>query len=199
MLSLLAKNRVNLIMHSFDMLTQGPHQLKNLTYSCFFLLWLTLFFVSTNSTRADDPEFITFSGGLFDFNRQKDEGAEFRVEYRSNEKLWLFKPFAVASIVNNGMSFWGGGVLLDIYFGRRLVFTPSFAPTLWFGETDDLDLGHVIEFRSQIEIAYRFDNRSRLGVSVSHYSNASLADENPGTESLLLNYSMPFKNLANLF
>ena len=97
------------------------------------------------------------------------------------------------------MSFWGGGVLLDIYFGRRLVFTPSFAPTLWFGETDDLDLGHVIEFRSQIEVAYRFDNRSRLGLSVSHYSNASLADENPGTESLLLNYSMPFKNLANLF
>ncbi len=62
------------------------------------------------------------------------------------------------------MTFVGGGVLIDVYFGNRFVVTPSFAPTWWRGKTDKLDLGHGLEFRSQIEFAYRFDDRSRLGL-----------------------------------
>ncbi len=52
-----------------------------------------------------------------------------------------------------------------------------------------------MEFRSQIEFAYRFDDRSRLGVAVSHMSNASLGESNPGTESAMLYYSLPFDTL----
>ena len=152
-----------------------------------------------SNTRAVDPDFLTISGGLFDFNRQKDEGGEFRLEYRSDKKLSIFKPFLTASLATNAMTFLGGGILVDVFFGRRIVLTPSFAPTLWFGKTDDLDLGHIIEFRSQIEIAYRFDDRSRLGLSVSHFSNASLGDKNPGTESLILNYSFPFESIKTRF
>ncbi|MCH7937915.1 MAG: acyloxyacyl hydrolase [Proteobacteria bacterium] len=85
----------------------------------------------------------------------------------------------------------GAGILLDVYFGRRFVVTPSFAPTYWRGKTNDLDLGHEFEFRSQIEFAYRFDNRARLGVAISHSSNASIVDTNPGTETILVNYSIP--------
>ncbi len=146
---------------------------------------------------ADDPDFLTLSAGWFDFNRQKDDGAEFRLEYRSNLKLWELKPFATLSVAANGMTFLGAGVLMDVYFGRRWVLTPSFAPTWWRGKTDTLDMGHAVEFRSQLELAYRFDNRSRLGFSVSHFSNASLGDTNPGTESAMINYSIPFSNLIN--
>ena len=99
--------------------------------------------------------------------------------------------FLTVAGVSNGMSFVGGGVLIDVYFGNRFVVTPSFAPTWWRGKTDELDLGHGLEFRSQIEFAYRFDDRSRLGLAVSHSSNASLGDTNPGTETLMLNYSFP--------
>ena len=53
------------------------------------------------------------------------------------------------------------------------------------------DLGSVIEFRSGIEIAYRFGNAARLGVAISHISNASISDNNPGTESIVLSYSIP--------
>jgi lipid A 3-O-deacylase len=140
---------------------------------------------------ADDPTFLTVGAGWFDFNRQKDDGAEVRVDLRSDYKLWIFKPFLTAAGVSNGMTFFGGGVLVDIYFGNRFVVTPSFAPTWWRGKTDELDLGHGLEFRSQIEFAYRFDDRSRLGLAVSHSSNASIGDTNPGTETLMLNYSVP--------
>jgi len=53
--------------------------------------------------------------------------------------------------------------------------------------------------RSQLEVAYRFDGRSRLGLSISHYSNAGLGDDNPGTESLMVNYSVPLKTVTSLF
>lgn len=144
---------------------------------------------------ADDPDFISFSAGMYDWNRQKDEGAEFRLEYRSDAKWWVFKPFVALSGTSTGQGFVGAGVLIDVFFGRRFVMTPSFAPHYYTGGNSKLDLGHALEFRSQLEVAYRFDDRARLGLAVSHYSNASIGDTNPGTESALVIYSVPFSNL----
>lgn len=157
--------------------------------------------VSASGARADDPDFVTFSGGWFDFNRQKDPGAEFRLEYRSDYKIPYvqMKPFAAVAGATTGHYFVGAGVLWDVYLGRRWVVTPSFAPHFYVGGDDDLDLDYPIEFRSQLEIAYRFDDRSRLGLAISHYSNASLGDSNPGTETLSLNYSVPLGEIAKVF
>ncbi|MDA0997597.1 MAG: acyloxyacyl hydrolase, partial [Proteobacteria bacterium] len=143
-----------------------------------------------------EPSFLTLSGGWFDINRKKDQGAEFSAEYRSNYKLWQFKPFVHAAGVNNGMTFIGAGVLIDVFLGNRWVLSPSFAPTWWHGKTNALDLGYGLEFRSRLEMAYRFDDRSRLGLSFSHSSNASLGTANPGTESLMVNYSIPISKLG---
>ena len=143
------------------------------------------------SLADDDPAYLTLSAGYFDANRQKDEGGEFSLEYRSDYQLWWFKPFAHAAYVTNNMSFLGAGVLIDVQIGDNWIIQPSFAPTWWRGKTDDLDLGYALEFRSRLEIAYRFRDKSRLGVSLSHSSNASLGDTNPGTESVMLNLSVP--------
>lgn len=149
----------------------------------------------SKAAHADDPDFLSFSAGAYDWNRQKDEGVEFRLEYRSDEKWWVFKPFVAAAGTSTGHFFLGGGILMDVFLGRRLVLTPSFAPHLYTGGDSKLDLDYPLEFRSQLELAYRFDDRSRLGVAVSHYSNASLGDTNPGTESAMLYYSVPFDKL----
>ena len=144
---------------------------------------------------ADDPDFLSLSVGSYDWNRQKDQGVEFRAEYRSDVKLGPFKPFAAVAGTSTGQYFAGGGVLIDVFFGRRFVLTPSFAPHVYTGGNSKLDLDYPLEFRSQLEAAYRFDDRSRLGLAVSHYSNASLGDTNPGTESAMLYYSVPFDKL----
>jgi hypothetical protein len=148
---------------------------------------------------ADDPAFLSVAGGGFDFNRQKDPGAEFRVEYRFADKFFFVKPFVAVAGATSGHGFVGAGILMDVYFGNRVVVTPSFAPHLWVGDDDKLDLGHVVEFRSQLEVAYRFDDRSRLGLAISHYSNAGLGDKNPGTETLSVYYSMPIDTVKGLF
>ena len=148
--------------------------------------------------RADDPAFVTLAGGWFDMNRQKAEAAEFRLEYRHDQKLWVFKPFGGVMGTSDGASYYYAGILMDIYFGKRVVLTPSFAPG-YYARGSGYNLGHPLEFRSQLELAYRFDDRSRLGVSFGHMSNASIGDKNPGTESLMLNYSIPLSSITGLF
>ena len=160
-----------------------------------------LFFSCTNASSQDiqdDPEFLSGAFGAFDFNRTKDQGTEFRIEYRSDKKISnLFKPFAAAAYSTSGHAFLGGGLLVDLFFGRRYVVTPSLGPHLYFGGDSDLDLDFPIQFRSQLEVAYRLDNRARVGLALSHYSNASLGSSNPGTESLMLYYSLPFNLISN--
>ena len=53
------------------------------------------------------------------------------------------------------------------------------------------NLGSNVEFRTGAELAWRFDDRSRLGVALHHISNAGLTQRNPGTETIMLNYSIP--------
>lgn len=142
----------------------------------------------------DEPAFVTFAVGAYDVNDDEDNTAEFRLEYRSNEQFFHLKPFAALAGTASGSLFVGAGVLMDIYFGRRFVLTPSFAPHFYSQGGSDKDLDYPLEFRSQLELAYRFDNRARLGLSISHYSNASLGDSNPGVETLALNYSYPLGN-----
>lgn len=166
-------------------------------------LFLAILVLAAQPVKADgfkiakDPAYLTFSAGYFDINRQKDEGAELSLDYRSNVDFWIFKPFAHVAYVTNGMSFVGAGVLIDLQVGDNWIIQPSFAPTWWRGATDDLDLGYGLEFRSRLEVAYRFPDKSRLGISFSHSSNAGLGDTNPGTESLMVNVSIPTTLLGN--
>ena len=141
----------------------------------------------------DDPALLTAAGGIFDVGEDTD-AFEARLEFRSGRRFWLFKPFAGAMATSEQSVYGYAGVLIDLYWGRRIVTTFSFAPGLYH-EGDGKDLGHVVEFRSQAEIAYRFDNRSRLGLSFGHMSNAGLDERNPGQESLMVNWSMPLRNL----
>ena len=145
--------------------------------------------------KKGDPSFVAVGAGSFDFNRKKDDGLELRIEYRSGQKFrdTIFKPFGAVGYSPNDHTFFGGGLLVDMFFGRRYVLTPSFGPHIYFGGNSKLDLGHKLQFRSQLEFSYRLDDRARLGVAVSHYSNAGLGSKNPGTESLIVYYNYPLK------
>ena len=145
---------------------------------------------SGGAQAQEDPAFLSVGAGYFDWNRQKNEAAEFRLEYRDDHKLWIFRPLAGLMGTSDGSVYGFAGIGVDVFFGSRFVVTPSFAPG-YYHQGNGLDLGYGLEFRSQIEFAYRFDNRSRLGLAVSHMSNASLGDINPGTEAAIVYYSMP--------
>lgn len=150
-----------------------------------------------DAAAADDPDLLSFGVGYFDFNKRDDPGVDLRVEYRSDLEFLYLRPFVAVSGVTSGHAFVGAGLLLDLHLGDNFVVTPSFAPHIYFGGDSDLDLGHTVEFRSQIEFAYRFNDFSRLGVALTHYSNAHLDDKNPGTEIVEIYYSLPFEKIAS--
>jgi lipid A 3-O-deacylase len=155
--------------------------------------------VLTFSGRAqagEDSSFIAFHAGGYDVNDDETAG-QFNLEYRSGWDDWFLKPFAGVMATTDAALYGYGGVMLDIYLGRRFVLTPNFAAGLYTADGDGKDLGSVIEFRSGVELAYRFDNRARLGVSFHHISNASIGDINPGTETLTLVFSLPLNNLIS--
>jgi lipid A 3-O-deacylase len=144
--------------------------------------------------RTDDPAFLTLQAGWFDLFQQRDQAGAFAMEYRDDHKLWIFKPFLGGMVTTDSAAHAYAGILLDIYLWRRIVFTLSFAPGLYHNG-NGVDLGHAIEFRSAGELAYRFDDRSRLGLMVNHLSNAGIGHRNPGTEVLMLSYSAPINSI----
>jgi hypothetical protein len=147
------------------------------------LLW-------ASAARADDPDFLHFALGAFDVQDQ-DATVEARLEYRSRHKFLFLKPFAGVMVNGDGGGHVYGGVLLDVFWGKRWVTTLSLAPGGYF-QGGGKDLGSAIEVRSGIELAYRFDNRARLGVALNHISHSvvSSAERNPGAESLMLFYAL---------
>ncbi len=138
----------------------------------------------------DDPSYLSLGIGYFDLVQEDNEAADFRLEYRHGQPLYFLKPWLGLEVTSDG-SFYGlGGLLVDLGIGERIAVTGSLGAGA-YSKGDGKDLGDTIEFRSQIEVAYRFDNASRLGIAFSHISNASIGDDNPGTEILSLYYHFP--------
>ena len=158
--------------------------------------WFATFFAvnlasgaSEQTSKNVDPNFITIGAGGFDVNDNETSG-QFEVQARLNTRLWIFKP-QVGMFFTTAAGFYAYlGIMTDVFFGGRFVMSPSFAAGLNH-EGEGKQLGGSIEFRSAIELAYRFEDRSRLGIQVGHLSNAGIYEENPGTEFAILNYSMP--------
>ena len=136
---------------------------------------------------------IAFGAGYYDVYQKKHEAAEIRLEYRASEKIWILKPLFGVMGTSDTAFFGYGGFLVDLFFGRRFVLTPSLGAG-YYNDGDGRDLGYGLEFRSSIEFSYRFDNRARLGLAFYHLSNANLGDFNPGTEVLGVLYSIPLSS-----
>ena len=142
----------------------------------------------------ETPAVLSGGVGWYDFNKQDDEAVDFRLEYRHGEDFLFLKPWGGLEATSDG-SVWGGiGVLMDVTFFDSVVLTGSFAPGLW-AKGDGKDLHSIVEFRSQLELGYQFENTSRLSLGLSHTSNAGIGDHNPGVEVLSVYYHVPLDSL----
>ena len=156
-------------------------------------LWAALGSVAP-AMAGDKVDRLSVGGGWFDVLGDQDV-AEFRLEYRFGKTfLGFIKPWVGAEANLDGGFYGGGGVLADIHLGKRIVVTPSFGVGL-YSDGNSKDIGRPIGFRSQIEIAYQFDNQSRVSLGFSHISNAHLAEKNPGVEAAMIYYHIPVGGL----
>jgi hypothetical protein len=139
---------------------------------------------------SEEPSFLQASAGYLDVDRRRYPAAEGMAGYRGRTHLFSLRFFGAALGTSKGSLFACAGIAYDLFLGDRVVVTPSFAPGL-YARGDGIDLGYPLEFRSQIELSYRFPGAARLGLGFSHMSNAHLGSKNPGVETLLAKLTLP--------
>lgn len=123
-----------------------------------------------------------------------NEPLRFGVEYRfSSFSKWSIIPALGYARASNGASYLYSDLRLDIWLNNRWLLIPSFGLGA-FDDSDEIQLGNKLEFRSGVELAYRFYKQYRIGLAVFHLSNGGLSDQNPGTEALVVSLCIPLSN-----
>jgi len=116
------------------------------------------------------------------------------LEYRGAPFLWKLYPHGGGFVTHRGGAYGYAGLGLEFRIADSILIRGNTAVGA-YGQGDDKDLGHVIEFRSGLELAYQFPNRTQLGLTFHHLSNAGLDGENDGTEIATVTYSVPLDSL----
>ena len=140
-----------------------------------------------------NTEFSVFSG-MFDFSDDGKKSTLIGFEHQNenlnrNTFLGNLSPVTGLLITADNAGYFYTGVEAQYKIGS-INFTPSFTPGLYH-EGDGKDLGHLIEFKSELQFSLDLSGNSQLGFSYNHLSNASLGNKNPGANSYMFNF---FKN-----
>ena len=115
---------------------------------------------------------------------------------------YVHKPFyehdrfsaALASnfnITTDSDWFLGAGIAMRWHWDNGWFAEGSFMPGYSEAGLEGNDLGNDLVFRSALSVGYEFERGGRWSAAVTHTSNASLGDENPGVDKLLLRYHLP--------
>ena len=155
--------------------------------------------VAAAPARAEDHhiDYLAVQAGAYDigaFDGNNRLSAGFGLEYRSGFSVYYVHPFLGAFGTSLGAFYGYGGILIDIPIGGGFYFTPSGALG-GYAKGDGQNLGYPLEFRTGLEVTYRFEHDARLGLMFHHISNAGLGGSNPGSESVFLTFAYPLKNL----
>ncbi|MDC3226339.1 acyloxyacyl hydrolase [Candidatus Pelagibacter sp.] len=145
-------------------------------------------------TDNQDTEFNVYTG-MFDFSDQGKRSTLIGFQHQNenlNRDTFLgnLSPITGAFITADSAGYIYTGVQAQYKIGA-LNITPSFMPGLYH-QGDGKDLGHVLEFKSEVQLSLDISKSTELGFSYNHLSNASLGDKNPGANSYMFNFLKSF-------
>jgi len=155
----------------------------------FFSLFSSIVYSEESSSR-----FNVYSG-MFDFSDTGKKSALIGFQHQNedlNKDTFLgnLSPITGVFVTADTAAYIYTGVQANYKLGK-INFTPSFAPGL-YSKGDGKDLGHVVEFKTELQISFNFLSNSQLGFSYNHLSNASLGTKNPGANSYMFNFFKTF-------
>ena len=143
----------------------------------------------------DSGHEFNFFSGMFDFSDDGKRSTIFGIQHQNenllrNSLIGTISPVTGAMITADNATYIYTGVQAQYKLGS-IDITPSFTPGI-YNKGDGKDLGHLVEFKSEIQISLDLFKNSQLGMSYNHISNASLGEKNPGANSYMLNYFQKF-------
>jgi hypothetical protein len=145
-------------------------------------------------TDFNEHEF-SFYSGMFDFSDDGQRAVLFGMQHQNESLiresfLGTISPVTGFMLTENNAAYAYTGVQAQYKLGK-LNIVPSFAPGI-YGEGNGKDLGHILEFKSEVQLSLDLSSNSELGFSYNHISNASLGDKNPGANSYMFNFIKQF-------
>lgn len=149
---------------------------------------------SVQTDRSLERPLVNFTAGQAGFDRKLNNPWQYGLEYRfSPLTRYRLAPSIGVIVGADGANFIYVELSRDFRFADHWLLTPSFGGGR-FNNRPRFNLGHLLEFRSGLEISRQFNQGYRLGVAVFHLSNGGLSDENPGTETVVLSFTIPLAN-----
>ena len=160
---------------------------------CIFIFSFSLIADEINIIEKN-TEFNIYSG-IFDFSDDGKRSALIGFQHQNenlNRDTFLgnLSPITGFMITADSAGYIYTGVQAQYKVGA-LNIVPSFTPGLYH-EGNGKDLGHLLEFKSEIQLSLDLSKTSELGLSYNHISNASLGDKNPGANSYMFNFLKTF-------
>tara|TARA_B100000945_G_scaffold117258_1_gene93183 strand:- start:427 stop:936 length:510 start_codon:yes stop_codon:yes gene_type:complete len=167
---------------------------KKLKITIYFIFSFLLISPSTSDENLNDNE-INFYSGMFDFSDDGQRALLFGLQHQNENLiresvLGEISPVTGFFLTENQAAYLYTGIQAHYNLGD-LDFTPSFTPGLYH-EGDGKDLGHVIEFKTEVQFSINTSADTKLGFSYNHVSNASLGSKNPGANSYIFNFFKKF-------
>ena len=164
------------------------------------LLFLTCFYSMAFSEEKktivnDNDHEWNFYSGMFDFSDDGKRATLFGIQHQNENLirqsfLGTISPVTGFMITGDNATYAYTGVQAQYKIGK-LNIIPSFTPGL-YGEGNGKDLGHILEFKSEVQLSLDIFSNTELGFSYNHISNASLGDKNPGANSYMFNFLKKF-------
>ena len=163
-----------------------------------FIFAICLFFLPAHSEEKKisiNEHKFNFYSGMFDFSDEGKSSAIFGLQHQNESLLrdsflGTLSPITGVLITADNASYVYTGVQAQYKVGK-INLTPSFTPGL-YNEGNGKDLGHLVEFKSEVQLSIDLLNNSEFGFSYNHISNASLGEKNPGANSYMFNFLKNF-------
>ena len=155
-----------------------------LTFSFFLLLLPATLHASSNTN------YLNINAGYIGLLNNAANALRYGLEYRHKAlSRWLIRPALGGFIGEHDATYLYAGIRRDFTIGERWLLAPSLDIGS-YRPGNGIDLGTELEFRSGVELGYRFDTW-RVSFGLFHLSNGGIGDRNPGTNSAVIAMHIP--------
>ena len=155
---------------------------------------VVVFTTDAMASNREEYEMINLSIGQVGILDDIDGPQRYGIEYRFKTVVSPFGfdiiPAVGAAMADNDAHYIYLDLKHDFYLSKQWLLIPSFGLG-FFKDSQDIELGNDLEFRSGIEFAYQFRNKYRAGIALFHLSNGGISSLNPGTEVIVFSFSIP--------
>ena len=153
-----------------------------------------LSFANAEDIKSNETEINLFTG-MFDFSDTKQASGIVGLQHQNddlfrNSFLGKLSPITGGFLTEKSAFYLYTGAQAEYDLGF-LTITPSFAPG-YYNSGDGKDLGHALEFKTEVQMSFNLSDSTEFGMSYNHISNASLGDKNPGANSYMINFLKQF-------